>query len=58
MRKEQLMRKEYDFSKARVGATRLDPVGWLTEARTFRRKLKIKPLTERELRAARQAGRA
>lgn len=41
-----------------VSAMRLDPVAWLAEARAFRQSLKIEPLTDRELRAARQAGRA
>ena len=41
-----------------VSATRLDPVAWLAVVRTFRQGLKIAPLTDRELRAARQAGRA
>lgn len=41
-----------------VRATRLDPAAWLSEARTFREGLKIQPLTDRELRAARQAGHA
>jgi hypothetical protein len=41
-----------------VSATRLDPDAWLAEARGFREGLAIEPLTERELRDARQAGRA
>ena len=41
-----------------VGASRLDPVAWLAAARAFRQSLKIDPLTARELRAARQAGRS
>lgn len=41
-----------------VGATRLDPAAWLAEAREFREELKIRPLTDRELRDARRAGRA
>lgn len=41
-----------------VSATRLDPAAWLSEARAFRQSLKLKPLTDRELRAARKAGRA
>ena len=41
-----------------VGATRVDPMAWLAEARTFREGLELKPLTERELRAARETGRA
>lgn len=41
-----------------VGATRFDPVAWLAEARAFRKNLSIEPLTDQELRAAQQAGRA
>lgn len=41
-----------------VSATRLDPVAWLANARTFRDGLDLEPLTERELRAARETGRA
>ena len=41
-----------------VSANRLDPVAWLAEARTFRQGLTLEPLTDRELREARQAGRA
>ena len=41
-----------------VSATRLDPLAWLSEARAFRQSLQIKPLTDRDLRAARRAGRA
>lgn len=41
-----------------VGASRLDPVAWLAEARAFRQSLTIGPLTDRELRAARQTGRS
>jgi len=41
-----------------VSATRLDPATWLAEARAFRESLEIEPLTDRELRAARQVGRA
>jgi plasmid stability protein len=41
-----------------VSATRFDPVAWLEEARTFRESLRIDPLTDRDLRAARQVGRA
>ena len=41
-----------------VGVAPFDPEAWLAEVRTFRRALKGKPLTERELRAAREAGRA
>jgi antitoxin FitA len=41
-----------------VSATRLDPVAWLAEAREFRQSLKIQPMTDRELRVARETGRA
>jgi len=41
-----------------VGATRLDPVAWLAEARAFREGLTLEPLSDRELREARKAGRA
>ena len=41
-----------------VSAARFDPGAWLAEARAFRETLTIKPLSDRELRAARQAGRA
>lgn len=41
-----------------VGAVPLDPASRLAELREFREGLKIKPLTDRELRAAREAGRA
>lgn len=41
-----------------VNATRFDPSVWLAEARAFRDSLTIRPLTDRELREARQAGRA
>ncbi len=41
-----------------VRATRFDPAAWLAEARAFREGLDLEPLTDRELRAARQAGRA
>ena len=41
-----------------VSATRLDPAAWLAEARAFRESLTIEPLTDHELRDARQAGRA
>jgi antitoxin FitA len=41
-----------------VGATLFDPAAWLAEAGAFRQEFKGKPLTERELRAAREAGRA
>ncbi|MGD9523173.1 MAG: Arc family DNA-binding protein [Gemmatimonadales bacterium] len=41
-----------------VGAARVDPQAWLAEARTFREGLSLEPLTDRELRDAREAGRA
>lgn len=41
-----------------VSAARFDPGAWLAEARAFRETLTIKPLSDRELRAARRAGRA
>jgi plasmid stability protein len=41
-----------------VSATRFDPVAWLAEVKAFREGLNIEPLTDRELREARQAGRA
>ncbi len=41
-----------------VGATQLDPTAWLAEATSFRESLRIKPLNERELREARESGRA
>lgn len=41
-----------------VGAARFDTSAWLAEARAFRDTLKMKPLTDRQLREARQTGRA
>lgn len=41
-----------------VGANRPDPAAWLAEARVFRDGLRMKPMTERELRKARKVGRA
>lgn len=41
-----------------VGVSRFDPNAWLAEAQAFRSSLTIDPLTDRELRATRQAGRA
>lgn len=41
-----------------VHAARFDPDAWLADARAFRDSLAIEPLTDRELREARQAGRA
>jgi plasmid stability protein len=40
-----------------VSANRLDPVAWLAEARAFREGVTMVPMTERELRDARKAGR-
>ena len=41
-----------------VGATPFDPAEWLAEARALRQGIKRRPLSGRELRAAREAGRA
>ena len=41
-----------------VGAARPDPGAWMNQARAFRERVQMKPLTERELRRARRAGRA
>jgi len=41
-----------------VGAGHVEPRTWLAQARTLRNRLQMAPLTDRELRAARQAGRA
>lgn len=41
-----------------VGAGQADPRAWLDQARTFRERLRLRPLTDRQLRAARQAGHA
>lgn len=41
-----------------VGAGRPDWRTWLTQARAFRDRLGLRPLSDRQLRAARQAGRA
>jgi plasmid stability protein len=41
-----------------VGAGRTKPRSWLAQAGRFRERLQITPLTDRELRAARQTGRA
>jgi plasmid stability protein len=41
-----------------VGAGRVEPRNWLAEARRFRERLQLRPLTDRELRAARRTGRA
>jgi len=41
-----------------VGAGQPDPRSWLAQARRFRETVGVRPLTERQLRSARQAGRA
>lgn len=41
-----------------VGATRPEPRTWLAQARAFRDRLKVRPLSDRALRNARGAGRA
>jgi len=41
-----------------VGASHTDLRTWLAQARTFREALQVRPLSDRQLRAARQAGRA
>jgi plasmid stability protein len=41
-----------------VGAGRPDPATWLAEARAFRQRLGLRPMTDRQLRAARRTGRA
>jgi len=40
-----------------VGAGRPDTTAWLAEARAFRQRLRIRPMTDRQLRVARRAGR-
>ncbi len=40
-----------------VGATRPEPRTWLGQARALRDRLQVRPLSERELRKARGAGR-
>lgn len=40
-----------------LSAGRLDPATWLAEVQAFREGLHIKPLSLRQMRAARQAGR-
>jgi len=35
----------------------VDPAAWLAEAATFRERLRLKPLSPRQLRAAREVGR-
>ena len=41
-----------------VGASQPDPRTWLAEARALRDRLQLRPLTDRQLRAVRWAGRA
>ena len=41
-----------------VGVGRPDPTAWLSEARALRERLRLRPITDRQMRAARQAGRA
>jgi len=41
-----------------VAAERVDPAVWLAEARAFRQRSAVRPLSARQLSAARQAGRA
>lgn len=41
-----------------VGATPFNPAEWMAEARALRQRIKGPPLSARELRAAREAGRA
>jgi plasmid stability protein len=41
-----------------VGASQPDPRTWLAEARALRDRLQLRPLTDRQLRAVRRAGRA
>lgn len=40
-----------------VGAARLEPGAWLAQARALRERVRVRPLTDRQLRAAREAGR-
>jgi plasmid stability protein len=40
-----------------LASGRIDPAAWLTEVHAFRKRLRLKPLAQRQLRAARQAGR-
>ncbi len=40
-----------------VGASRADPQSWLAQARDFRERIRVRALSDRQLRAARQAGR-
>jgi plasmid stability protein len=41
-----------------VGSAPIDPAKWLAEALAFRSRVEARPLTDRQLRAARRAGRA
>lgn len=41
-----------------VGASQPDARAWLAEAERFRTRIGVRPLTDRQLRAARQAGRS
>ncbi|NOT08755.1 MAG: Arc family DNA-binding protein, partial [Gemmatimonadales bacterium] len=41
-----------------LSGARIDPTAWLSEVRAFREGLRIKPLSPRQMRAARQSGRA
>ncbi|MGQ0766521.1 MAG: FitA-like ribbon-helix-helix domain-containing protein [Gemmatimonadota bacterium] len=41
-----------------VGASQADPGEWLAAARGFRERVRLRPLSERQLRVAREAGRA
>lgn len=41
-----------------VGAGRLEPEAWLAQATALRQRLRLRPLSDTELRAARRAGRA
>ena len=41
-----------------LGASQPDARGWLEQAQRLRNRIRVQPLTDRQLRAARQAGRA
>lgn len=41
-----------------VGASQPDPQRWIAQARQFRDRVAVRPLTEGQLRAARHSGRA
>ena len=41
-----------------VGASHSDPKTWLAQAQRLRSRIRVRPLTDRQLRSARQAGRA